>query len=93
MPIFIFAVLINFLRVLRIHLRNGRQSRPKTLCTDCLHAHMQYGSKAERAISCTFGGGIRSINLDVLYCTHYQNRSVPVRVRMIGFERQVARSE
>ncbi|HXU20618.1 MAG TPA: hypothetical protein VN788_08560 [Verrucomicrobiae bacterium] len=93
MPIFIFAVLINFLRALRTHLRRVRDSKPKSLCAGCFYAHVQYGANAERAISCTFGGSIRSVKLDVLYCTDYQARTLPGPIRMIGFEREVAQTK
>jgi hypothetical protein len=93
MPIFIFALVIIFARALRQHLRKTRVSKPKPLCVDCFFAHIQYGSKAERGISCTFGGGIRPIKLDVLYCTDYQTRNLPLRVRAVGFVSQIASAE
>jgi hypothetical protein len=85
MPIFIFATLINFARALCNHLRKVRESRPRPLCADCFYAHMQYGAKAERAISCTFGGGIRPMDIDVLYCTDYVSRDLSLHPRRVGF--------
>lgn len=90
MPIFIFAIIINFVRVLYSHLRKARESKPAPLCADCFYAHIQYGAKAERTISCTYGGGIRPMKLDVLYCTDYVSRNVSARARAIGFARQAA---
>jgi hypothetical protein len=54
---------------------------------------MQYGANARRAISCTFGGAVRPVKLDVLYCTDYQPRNRPVRSRPIGFVREIAAAD
>jgi hypothetical protein len=51
---------------------------------------VQYGANARRAISCTYGGGVRPMKLDVLYCTDYQDRNLPTRTRVIGFVREIA---
>ena len=69
----IFVILINVLRDLHNQLRKSRELKPKPLCTNCFYAHMQYGSKAERVISCTFGGSIRPVSFEVLYCTTIRN--------------------
>jgi hypothetical protein len=54
---------------------------------------MQYGTNARRAISCAYAGTLRPIKLDVLYCTDYQARNLPVRHRVIGFVHQIAPAE
>jgi len=56
-----------------------RKPRPKPLCTECAFAHIQFGACERHAISCTFGGGVRPVKLDVLYCTDYRGRAAPVR--------------
>jgi hypothetical protein len=43
-------------------------------------------------ISCTFGGGVRPLKIDVLYCNDYQSRCVPARAA-IGFVRSIAPAE
>lgn len=69
-----------------------RMHAPKSvsLCGDCLYAHVQYATNGQRAISCTFGGAVRPMKLDVLYCTDYRNRNLPVRASAIGFVREIA---
>lgn len=59
-------------------------SKPKALCHGCVFAHIQFGACGRRTISCTFGGGVRPLKLDVLYCTDYSPRQVPPRPA-IGF--------
>lgn len=89
MHIFIFVILMNCFRALRSHLREVRESKPEPLCVNCFYAHLQYGSKAQRAISCTYGGGVRAVNFDVLYCTDYQGRNPVSRLCAIGFAREI----
>jgi hypothetical protein len=94
MPMFIFALLFNFvLETIRVLRRNQRKAKPEPLCASCLHAHMQYGTNARRAISCAYAGTVRPMKLDVLYCTDYQARNLPARVRVIGFVHEIARAE
>ena len=64
--------------------RRERAPKRKPLCAECSFAHIQYGACGRRAISCTFGGGIREMRLDVLYCTDYRSRSLQPRPG-IGF--------
>ena len=72
----------------------NRRSTAKTkgLCSKCAYAHIQFGACGRRAISCTFGGGIRPLTLDVLYCTDYRARYGAPRPAM-GFVRQIAPAE
>jgi len=65
-----------------------REVPTKPLCIDCASAHVQYAANGKRAISCTFGGGVRPVGMDVLYCTDYCNRNAPRRVVTIGFARE-----
>jgi hypothetical protein len=71
-------------------IRKMRAPKPVPLCGDCLHAHVQYAANGQRAISCTFGGAVRPMKLDVLYCTDYRKRDLPVRASAIGFVREIA---
>jgi hypothetical protein len=78
--IFYFAViaLVRAVRGLRAHKQAG-------LCSNCSFAHIQYAANAKRATSCTFGGGVRLVKLDVLYCTDFRNRYEVVKLRAMGF--------
>jgi len=50
---------------------------------------MQYGAAGKNAVFCTFGGGVREVKLDVLYCTDYRNRNAVPRLVQIGFAPEV----
>jgi hypothetical protein len=69
-----------------------REVEPR-LCADCRHAHAQYAANGRRAISCTYGGRVRSMRLDALYCTDSCARSVPMRAGPIGFVPAIAPAE
>jgi hypothetical protein len=73
---------VAFVRLLR---QNASSTKPESLCAFCSFAHVQYGANGSRAISCTFGGGVRAMKLDVLYCTDYSSRNTPARVVRLGF--------
>jgi len=93
MPMLLFALLYNFVReTVRVHLRNKRKDQTDSLCASCFHAHIQYGTKTRRAISCAYTGSMRAMTLDVLYCTDYQARNQPTR-RRIGFVYEIASAE
>jgi hypothetical protein len=72
---------------------NARNSKPQPLCAECFYAHVQFATKGRRAISCTFGGMIRPMNIDVLYCTDYRARNMPMRAGVIGLVREIAPAE
>ncbi|HEX3740360.1 MAG TPA: hypothetical protein VHV29_11605 [Terriglobales bacterium] len=94
MPLIIFVML--FKAVFEgIHecVRKTSEAKPAPLCADCAFAHVQYGANARRAISCTYGGGVRPMKLDVLYCTDYRARDVPMRPGVIGFVYEIAPAE
>jgi hypothetical protein len=69
MPCLLVALLFRIiLDGVREYIRALRNAKPKPICADCFHAHVQNGAKAQRAISCTYGGFVRPIKLDVPYC-------------------------
>jgi hypothetical protein len=91
MPLFIFAMLLKaVIEGTRACVRKPPAAQAAPLCAECAFAHVQYGANARRAISCTYGGGVRPMKLDVLYCTDYQDRNLPMRTRVIGFVREIA---
>ena len=66
-------------------LRRKRGRSPKRLCAGCRFVHMQYGATGQNAVFCTFGGVVRPVQIDVLYCTDYADRNSGVRLVRIGF--------
>jgi hypothetical protein len=70
-------------------LRRLRTKRPRGLCAGCAFVHMQYGATGRNAVFCTYGGGVRLVKLDVLYCTDYRDRHLPARTVRIGFVPEV----
>jgi hypothetical protein len=94
MPLFILMVLFQFaLETIRERKAKARIAKPKPLCVDCSFAHVQYVANARLAISCTFGGHVRPMKLDVLYCTDHRARDIPLRAGVIGFVREIAPAE
>lgn len=94
MPLLFYLVLINLLvRAGAAAVRKRREPELAPVCATCSFAHMQYAVSGKRAISCTFGGGVRPITIDVMYCTDYRDRSTPERVVLVGFARQLPESE
>jgi len=93
-PFAVFYLLCKFLyEGVRGFLRKAREVKPAPLCADCIHAHVQYCANAQRALSCTYGGRVRPIKLDVLYCTDYLARNVPAPPRVVGFVREIVPAE
>jgi len=92
-----FFVLVMFLKVIyeaiRVFRNKNRAAKPEPLCVSCLHAHVQYAANARRAISCSYGGVVRPVKLDVLYCTDYERRNAPARRRIVGFAREIVPAE
>lgn len=66
-------------------LESKRQPASDSLCVGCTSAHVQYGADGKRAVACTFGGGVRTVQMVVLYCTDYCDRNVPQRKVAVGF--------
>ncbi len=94
MPLTIVAFIFTFVsQVVRVLARKAREDKPNSLCTDCLNAHVQYAANGRRAIFCGYGGTMRAMKLDVLYCTDYGARHRAVRVRAAGFVREIAPAE
>ena len=86
MPLFVLVVLLKVIyEVIRVFRKKNHSAKPEPLCVGCLHAHVQYAANARRAISCTYGGAVRPMKLDVLYCTDYQARNVSARGHVVGF--------
>ena len=62
-----------------------RAQRERGVCSGCSYVHMQYGASGRNAVFCTFGGGVRAVKIDVLYCTDYRDRNAAPRLVTIGF--------
>jgi hypothetical protein len=89
MPLFFYVVLLNILvRIGAGAVRKAREPKPAPLCAECSFVHLQLAVGGKRAISCTFGGGLRPITLNVMYCTDFRNRAEPRRLVVIGFTRE-----
>jgi hypothetical protein len=73
------------IEIARVIGREKGKPKPQPICTDCLFAHVQYPSKGRPAISCTFGGAVRTMKLDVHYCTDYRDRNRRAPARLVGF--------
>jgi hypothetical protein len=73
--------------------RRLRTRRPRGMCAGCTFVHMQYGAAGRNAVFCTFGGVVRPVQIEVLYCTDYRDRSVPERLVRIGFARSSHETE
>ena len=94
MPLLFYLVLVNILiRIGAAAARKNRVPKPAPLCASCSFAHMQYAVSGKRAISCTFGGGLRPITIDVMYCTDFRDRCAPSRVAIVGFARELPAAE
>jgi len=86
MPGIVFYIIaMAVLRALRLALVERRGAKPRGLCSECAFVHMQYGANGRNAVFCTYGGGVRPVTLDVLYCTDFRNRYVQIRPARIGF--------
>lgn len=85
MPAIILIAFVRGLIAAIAGMRNrARTTKPKSMCIECAFAHIQYGACGRRSISCTYGGVVRPVALDVLYCTDYRPRYAPAR-SAIGF--------
>jgi hypothetical protein len=90
MPIIVYVIVIAILRAVSETLKRMRAKRPRGLCAGCSFVHMQYGATGRTAVFCTFGGGIRQVKLDVLYCTDYRDRNAQPRLVRIGFTPEIS---
>jgi hypothetical protein len=73
--------------------RPRQQPAPDPLCANCSFAHIQQAANGRRAISCTYGGDVRPIAIDVLYCTDYRNRHARPPVKIVGFVRPIVEDQ
>ena len=90
MPLIVFFVVVNALTRLCVAVvRKNREPKPGPVCAECSFAHMQYAVNGRRVISCTFGGGVRPMTINVMYCTDFLNRGAPARVVRVGFVREL----
>src|SRR5947207_2314903 len=86
MPLFFYFILINILVRIGVQaVRKAREPKPEPLCTECSFVHLQRAVGGKRAISCTFGGGVRLITLNVMYCTDFCDRKIVSSPVVIGF--------
>jgi len=84
MPVVIFVLFRLIVEVVRV-VRGNRERKPQPVCVGCVFAHVQYAANGRIAISCTFGGGVRMMNLDVVYCTDFRDRTRLVQIAPAGF--------
>jgi hypothetical protein len=78
MHVFVLAILMALVRGLTAALKQRPRQKPsRPLCAECASVHMQFGATGRNEVFCTFGGGVRPVKLDVLYCTDYRDRNVP----------------
>lgn len=69
----------------RVAAQLKRAPKPRGLCAECAFAHIQHGANARSATFCTYGGVVRPVKLDVMYCTDYRDRNAAPRLVRIGF--------
>ena len=84
-----WMVVIALARLVRYLRTKPSRRTQRRLCADCAFVHMQYGATGRNAVFCTFGGGVREVKLDVLYCTDYRDRNAPPRLVRVGFAPEV----
>lgn len=85
MPALFFALIVRLVVEIGKSVRTHWANKPRPLCTDCAHAHVQYAANGRRAIACTFAGAVRPVQIDVTYCTDYRDRNAAPRLVQIGF--------
>jgi len=94
MSLFLIAIFIrNVVEVVQTRRDKKEKTKPEPQCVSCMHSHVQYAVNARRAISCAYGGSVRPMKLDVLYCTDYENRYRTAPARTIGFVREIAAAD
>lgn len=85
MPALFLVLMIRVIVEIARATRNREANKPRPLCTDCSHAHVQYAVNGRRAIACTFAGTLRPVQIDVMYCTDFRDRNAAPRLVQIGF--------
>jgi hypothetical protein len=81
----VYLIVLGVTRGVARSVRRLRASRPRGMCAGCRFVHMQYGASGRNAVFCTYGGVVRPVQIDVLYCTDYLDRSTGSRPGRIGF--------
>ena len=84
-----WLIVIALSRLVRYVRTKPPRRTQRGLCAGCVFVHMQYGATGRNAVFCTFGGGVREVKLDVLYCTDYRDRNAPARLVQIGFAPEI----
>ena len=79
--IVLYLVVIAVVRAIR----DKRLPRTRSLCASCCFVHMQYAANGRNAVFCTFGGVVRPVQIDVMYCTDFRDRNATVRIVRLGF--------
>jgi hypothetical protein len=93
MPALLFVFMVRAIEALCKQMRKARAPKPRPLCTERVHAHVQYAVDGRCAISCTFAGTVRPVAIEVQYCTDCHDRNAePVVVRM-GFVHEIGTAE
>ena len=85
MPALLMILIVRLIAAITETLRKRKADKPRPLCTDCAHAHVQYAVNGRRVIACTFAGAVRLVQIDVMYCTDYRDRNAAPRLVQIGF--------
>lgn len=93
MPILLIAFIVRVIVEMCRIASKRRQAKPRPLCTECAHAHIQYATSKRTAISCTFAGTVRPVAIDVMYCTDYRDRNAAPRVVSIGFVHEIEETQ
>lgn len=85
MPALFLVLIVSLIIEISKAVRKHNANRPRPLCIDCTHAHVQHAVNGRRAIACTFAGAVRPVQFDVMYCTGYRDRNAAPRLLQIGF--------
>jgi hypothetical protein len=93
MPALFLAFIVRLIIEISRAVRARKTNKPRPLCTDCMHAHVQYAVNGRRAIACTFAGAVRPVLIDVMYCTDFRDRNAAPRLVQIGFGLPIVTAE
>jgi hypothetical protein len=85
MPALFMILIVRLIIAFAAAVRKHNENKPRPLCTECTHAHVQYAVNGKRTIACTFAGAVRPVLIDVMYCTDYRDRNATPRLVQIGF--------
>jgi len=93
MPALFLVFIVRLILEIGKAVRARKTDKPRPLCTDCAHAHVQYAVNGRRAIACTFAGAVRPVQIDVMYCTDYRDRNAAPPLVQIGFALPIVAAE